>query len=125
MIGEYTILCVDDDKENLELLKAILEEEGYNLILASSGSEALKELRAKIPDLILLDVIMPDMTGIEVLKKIRSDNKMCDIPVVMLTASHELHYIKEAVETGAVSYIRKPFTHTVLLGVVKGFLGNR
>jgi CheY-like chemotaxis protein len=125
MIGEYTILCVDDDKENLELLKAILEPEGYNLIFAASGTEALKELLVKVPDLILLDIMMPDMTGIEVMKKIETGEKTRDIPVVMLTSSHELQYVKKAVEIGAVSYIEKPFTHTVILAVVKGFIEKR
>ena len=122
MIGEYTILCVDDDKENLELLKGMLEEEGYHLMLASSGAEALKQISVKIPDLILLDVMMPDMTGIEVLQKILSERETRDIPVVMLTSSKELEHVKTAVEAGAVSYIKKPFTHTAVLGIVKGFI---
>lgn len=124
MTRKYRILCVDDDKDMLELIKVILEQAGYDVCLSESGEDALKKISAEVPDLILLDIMMPIMPGLEVLKKIVSREKTRNVPVIMLTAINEFSYIKRAMELGASTYISKPFNRVMLLGLIHGFISQ-
>ena len=117
-----TILCVDDDSNNLALLEALLAPRGYETILAESGQAALEKAAAKPPDLILLDIMMPRMSGIEVLSRLRADEKTKAIPVVMVTALKETEDKIKALEAGCDDFISKPFDKVELLARVKSML---
>ncbi len=113
------ILIVDDLKQNLKLLNIILEAQGYQTSLALSGRDALERLRVLTPDLILLDLMMPDISGLEVCSEIKSQDEYKDIPIIFLTASQEESHLKEAYKLGAQDYVTKPFRKAELLGRIK------
>ena len=117
-----TILCVDDDSNNLALLEALLAPRGYETIFAESGQAALEKAAAEPPDLILLDIMMPKMSGLEVLEKLRADEKTRAIPVVMVTALKETEDKIKALEAGCDDFISKPFDKVELLARVKSIL---
>ncbi|WP_017294330.1 response regulator [Geminocystis herdmanii] len=112
---ESIILLVDDLKQNLKLLTFILEGENYQTSFALSGKDALERLNVLKPDLILLDLMMPDMNGLEVCEKIKSNQQYKDIPIIFLTASQEEHHLVEAYNIGASDYVAKPFKKPELL----------
>ncbi len=113
MTEAYCILAVDDEPFNLELIRSVfLEHDNVNISFARSGKEALKKLQENIYDVVLLDVQMPDMNGIEVLKQIKSQEKFDYLPVLMITANHELEI--EALDIGANDFITKPFKVDIL-----------
>lgn len=103
-----TILIVEDDKEIHIFLKQLLDE-NYTILTASNGLEALEIMETKIPDLIISDVMMPIMDGVELCKKVKSDLLTCNIPFIMLTAKESVLHRIEGLESGANSYIPKPF----------------
>lgn len=112
------ILVVDDDEQIRTFLIKSLEFEGYQIISASDGVEGWKILQGEKPDLVILDVRMPGMDGIEVLEKIRGDTEFKKIPVIMLTGESSDVNIISGLSTGADHYITKPFTiSSVLLGI--------
>jgi CheY-like chemotaxis protein len=106
-----SILVVDDNEDIRSLLSLVLLKEGYEVVLASDGAEALEKIKATKPDLILLDVMMPGLSGLDVLSIIRDDKdkKINEIPIMMITAKSTIADIDIAVELGASSYIIKPF----------------
>ncbi len=109
------VLVVDDEPANIFFLKGLLKEEGYLVTTASDGRECLDNLNVNKPDVILLDIMMPDISGIEVLEKIQENIKLKDIPVIMVTAKTESLDVEEALDKGAVEYIRKPIDEIELL----------
>jgi len=119
-----TILVVDDNKDIRDLITLILEDEGFGVIGADGGKVALATLREKHPDLVLLDIMMPEMSGYQVLREIRADKESVinKTPVVMLTAKSQVADIDEAIEAGATSYIVKPFIADSLVEKVASFL---
>jgi two-component system sensor histidine kinase/response regulator len=104
-----SVLIVDDNPKNLQLMSAVLRQKGYKLYLTNSGDNALQLLEKITPDLILLDVMMPGMSGFDVCRKIKAQEKFDDTPVVFLTAKNEVEDIVEGFTAGAVDYIVKPF----------------
>lgn len=104
-----SIMIVDDSRENLELLSEILRSKGYKVRPVLSGKLALKEAKSSPPDLILLDINMPEMNGYEVCKKLKADNALCDIPVIFISGLPEMKEKFEAFSLGGVDYITKPF----------------
>ena len=122
MKDKPVILAVDDQVQNIELLEAYLVGQGYEIIKAASGEEALEKLVHNQIDLILLDVMMPKMSGIEVLSRLRADEKTKAIPVVMVTALKETEDKIKALEAGCDDFISKPFDKTELLARVKSML---
>src|SRR5687767_3270177 len=88
--GEHLLLIVEDLPKNLQILGTILRTVGYHIAAATSGNQALSILENSIPDLILLDIMMPELDGFEVCKKLKSDNATADIPVIFLTAKNEI-----------------------------------
>ncbi len=104
------ILAVDDSPANLQLLAKILKREGYDVRISPSGALALSSARTQPPDLILLDIKMPDMDGFEVCEKIKNDRRLCDIPVIFISALHESLDKVKAFSLGGVDYITKPFS---------------
>ena len=117
-----TILCVDDEPKNLELLEALLVPRGYDVIMAINGSEALAKVALDPPDLILLDVMMPKLDGYEVCKKIKSIKETQFLPVVMVTALREEEERIKGVEAGCDDFISKPFDKNELSARVKSLL---
>lgn len=112
---KYVILIVDDIVQNLQVLGTTLMENNYEISMANNGFQALKLVEKVNPDLILLDVLMPDMTGFEVCEKIKAMDKFKDIPVIFLTAKTEAEDIVQGFEKGGVDYITKPFNKSELL----------
>ena len=122
MNNKPVILVVDDQFQNIELLEAYLAPQGYEIIKAASGQEALEKLLDNQIDLILLDIMMPKMSGLEVLEKLRADEKTRLIPVVMVTALKETQDKVKALEAGCDDFISKPFGKVELLARVKSIL---
>jgi CheY-like chemotaxis protein len=116
------ILVVDDDENILNLEKTILEQKGFQVTTAAGGAEALKVLADQSFDLILLDVMMPEVDGFTVCRKIKEEPRLRDIPVIFLTAKGGGEALAEGFESGAVMYINKPFTANKLLTIVNTML---
>ncbi|MFI5184741.1 MAG: PleD family two-component system response regulator [Vicinamibacteria bacterium] len=116
------ILVVDDDENILNLEKTILEQKGFDVTGAAGGVEALKLLAEQVFDLVLLDVMMPEVDGFTVCRKIKEDPRLKDIPVIFLTARGGGEALAEGFESGAVMYINKPFTANKLLTIVNTML---
>jgi class 3 adenylate cyclase/CheY-like chemotaxis protein len=119
--GKPRILVVDDTPENIRLLEALLEPRGYAVITASSGQEALAKLRDQHPDLVLLDVVMPEMDGYQVCRRLREDPATTVLPVVMVTASGSEQRVA-AIEAGADDFISKPLDQAELLARIRSLL---
>ncbi len=119
--SKQVILIVDDQSTNLKILSSVLSKQ-YSLSLANSGQNALKYLENNIPDLILLDIMMPDMDGYEVCARIKKNDHIKDIPVVFLTAKTDIEDVVKGFDCGAVDYITKPFNITELLVRVRNHL---
>ena len=117
-----TILAIDDEKDILKLLSYNLSKEGYQTLVAKSGEEGLALAQSKKPDLILLDLMMPGIDGLEVCRLLRSDRSTRHIPVIMLTAKNTEIDQVVGLEMGASDYISKPFSVKVLLARVKNAL---
>ena len=118
-MGKKLILAVDDEKDILKLLQYNLEREGYQVLCAKTGEEGLETVRSKRPDLVILDIMMPGIDGLEVCKILRANKDTKNIPILMLTAkSSEVDQIL-GLELGASDYISKPFSVKVLLARVK------
>ncbi|MBD2038526.1 response regulator [Leptolyngbya sp. FACHB-321] len=117
----YRLLAVDDVPDNLFLLQTILEMEGFVVDVATSGSIALRKIKAAPPDLILLDVMMPGMNGYEVTQQIRQDDTLPSIPILLISAHDEASAIR-GIELGANDFICKPIDFNELLTRVRTYL---
>ena len=113
------IMVVDDEQEILRLLKRILESEGYDVALAPNGSSALVLLEEHRPDLVILDIMMPGLNGLQVLDLIRQHS---NVPVIMLTGRCEVTTLHDALALGADDYVRKPFGTLELLARIRAKL---
>jgi len=116
------VLVVDDNQQNLELLQAYLEDLDCETVPAYDGLEALEIIAKRPPDLILLDVMMPKMSGFEVCRRIKNDPKTSDIPVIMVTALNEFGDIERGVDSGTDDFLSKPVNKLELLTRVKTML---
>lgn len=116
------ILVVDDLADNLFLFKTALEAEGYDVDTALNGRLALAKIEASPPDLVLLDVMMPGMNGYEVTQRIRQNDKLPFIPIVLVTACEETIAL-EGLNMGANDFVRKPINFDQLLARIKAFCG--
>jgi len=119
------VLIVDDNPQNAELLQAYLEPMSYDILIAADGLEALEKIETFVPDIILLDIMMPRMSGFEVCKRIKKNPKTADIPVVMVTALNELGDIERGVDCGADDFLSKPINKLELVTRVKSLLRVR
>jgi CheY-like chemotaxis protein len=124
-LRDSTILIVDDNAQNLELLQAYLESLGARLVTAGDGIEALAAIEQNKPDLILLDVMMPRMSGFEVCSKLKSDPATRSIPIIMVTALNEIGDIERGVESGTDDFLTKPVKKLELVTRVKSLLRVR
>jgi two-component system, sensor histidine kinase and response regulator len=116
------ILVVDDISKNLQVVGTMLRNEGYHVMPATSGAQALERAHAQPPDLILLDLMMPEMDGLEVCQRLKAEPLTLQIPVIFLTASNEMEHLMKGFEAGAVDYITKPFNAPELLARVRTHL---
>lgn len=124
-MAHESILAVEDDEDILELLKYNLTKEGYQITAVTSGEEGLQLARSTVPDLILLDLMLPEMDGLEVCRRLKIDSKTRHIPIIMLTAKGEETDVVTGLELGADDYITKPFSTRVLLARVRTVLRRR
>ena len=124
MTKQY-ILIVDDEPDILELLRYNLMREGFHVGVAATGEEALKLIRTQSPDLVLLDLMLPGMDGLEVCRLLRGDVATKHLPVVMITAKGEEADIVAGLELGADDYVTKPFSPRVLSARVKSVLRRK
>lgn len=120
------VLIVDDNLQNLELLQAYLEETDSSIALARDGLEALTEVEKRQPDLILLDVMMPRMSGYQVCSKLKADPATRDIPIIMVTALNEISDVERAiVDSGADDFLTKPVNKLELITRVRSLMRVR
>lgn len=114
-----TILVVEDEKELIDNLRILLESEGYHVILAENGVQALREIEQNIPDLIISDIMMPFMNGYELFNKVKKDLKTKITPFIFLTAKSDMPSLRKGMNLGADDYISKPFVPEDLLQAIK------
>jgi PleD family two-component response regulator len=119
------ILVVDDNPDNLRLLNGLLNEHNYKVRLASSGSRALATVRKEAPDLVLLDIMMPDMDGFEVAGQLKEDEKTAGIPIIFVSALFDTSDKVKAFSAGGVDYITKPFHSEEVLSRINTHLAIR
>lgn len=124
-LPESTVLVVDDNAQNVELIQAYLESLRCTTHVAVDGVDALEKVAQVKPDLILLDIMMPRMSGFEVCRRLKADPATRDIPIIMVTALNELGDIERGVESGTDDFLTKPINKLELLTRVKSLLRVR
>jgi DNA-binding response OmpR family regulator len=120
-----TLLVVDDEPELLSVLQRALEQHDYVVDTALAGAEAIAKAMARPPDLIILDLMLPQMSGLEVCRALRADERLQAVPVIFLTARHETAFKVAGLDLGADDYLTKPFEFHELLARVRARLRNR
>lgn len=118
----HTILVVDDDDALAEMIGLVLAQEGFNAVFCENGSRAFETFMRSTPDLVLLDLMLPGMNGIEVCQQIRRSS---NVPIIMLTAKSDTEDVVKGLEAGADDYIAKPFKHAELLARIRTRLRPR
>lgn len=124
MDTKKTIMVVDDNPDIITIVKTILEGRGYTVFSASSGPELLSILPNHKPDLIILDIMMPEMDGLEVLTRLKGKTETATTPVILLTAKVQYEDVLGGYKLGADYYITKPFTSTQLVNGINLLLGE-
>ena len=119
------VLCIDDEPGVVELVNLILKSQNIQVIGAHSGKEGLEIMRKDPPDAVLLDIMMPEMDGLEVLTKLKGVSDTTSIPVILLTAKVQYEDVLGGYKLGADYYITKPFTSTQLINGINLLLGER
>ena len=124
-MARQTILIIEDEEDIAELLRHSLVKEGYQPLVAASGEDGLKLARDKLPTLILLDLMLPGMDGLEVCRKLRAEPKTSAMTILMLTAKGEESDVVVGLELGADDYVTKPFSPKVLLARIRALLRRK
>ena len=119
------ILAIDDTPENIEILRVRLNANGYEVLSAVDGEDGLAKARELLPDLILLDVMMPKMDGIAVVRELKKDPALRSIPVILVTAKSQTRDLVEGLDAGGDDYLTKPFDHSALLARVRSMLRQK
>jgi DNA-binding response OmpR family regulator len=117
-----TILVVDDEPNARSLLRLILVRAGFEVLVAQDGYEALNEVEDKIPDAMILDIMMPGIDGFEVCEKLRSDERTANLPIIMLSARADPESVNKGLQVGATKYLTKPVTPELLTKHVREVL---
>ncbi|MGZ3862124.1 MAG: response regulator [Bacteroidia bacterium] len=117
-----TVLIIEDNLEIRENAAELLELEGYSVIIAADGNAGEKLAKEKLPDLIICDIMMPGITGYEVLERLKQNNATSTIPFIFASASAEKKEIQEGLNKGAQGYLAKPFTHDDLMSEIRRWL---
>jgi len=120
--SKRTIMVVDDEPDIVKIVRVLLEDNGFNVRCANSGKDLFAVLEELKPDLIILDIMMPEIDGLEVLTRLKGDPSTASIPVILLTAKVQHEDILEGYKTGAEYYITKPFTRVQLLDGINSVL---
>jgi CheY-like chemotaxis protein len=121
---KHKVLVVDDNPDSVAIMRGILEGRGYDVAAAHSGTEALQFLEKETVDLVLLDIMMPEMSGMEVLQRIKDDTATGRLPVILVTAKTQDEDVLSGYQYGADYYITKPFTAKQLLYGIELILGK-
>ena len=116
------VLVIDDCQDNLLLMELLLQSEGYRVNLASSGTQGLAEIKKSVPDLVVLDLMMPDLSGLEVIQRLKKSRRLSDIPTLLLTANANLKR-QDAPDADEVCY--KPFNIGNILDKISSLLSRR
>jgi DNA-binding response OmpR family regulator len=116
------ILVVDDEEDILELVRYNLEREGFQVTCAESGEKAMQTIRKEVPDLVVLDLMLPGIDGLEVARRLKKDHKTAGLPIVMLTAKGEEADMVTGLELGADDYVTKPFSPRIMIARIKAVL---
>jgi len=124
MSGGRLVLVADDEEDILALVTTILERAGYEVVSVRDGAEALTAVRDRRPDLAVLDISMPEVDGLEVLRRIRADADTSELPVLLLSAQAQEADVKLGFATGASAYVKKPFSPRDLTDRVDKLLGH-
>lgn len=125
MKQKYIILVVDDEPTNVFLLFKIIECQDYKVLTAGSGVEALEIMGQIKPDLVLLDLMMPRISGFEVLDQMKNNHSTKSIPVIIITAMDDSKNKEQAIHAGASAYLTKPITKKIVLDTVSHILNNK
>ncbi|RMG94754.1 MAG: response regulator [Chloroflexi bacterium] len=120
----WSILIVDDEAMTRKLLRMMLGPAGYEIFEAEDGLDALHQVAKQVPDLIILDIMMPNMDGLEVCRRLRAQKETADIPIIILSARTSSHYIEEGLRAGATRYLTKPITRQEILHHVREVLAD-
>jgi len=120
--ASFRVLVVDDQSSNIQVVGSILGKLGYEIVPAADGATAMKRIALRAPDLILMDVIMPGLSGFEVCRQIRENPAWKDIPVIFVSAADDKELVVRAFDEGGVDYVTKPFNHAELLSRVRTHL---
>ncbi len=124
-MAKEKILVVDDEEDILELLRYNLEREGYQVFVADKGEKALKTAKAENPDLIVLDLMLPGIDGLEVTRNLKSMDKTKNIPIIMLSAKGDESDIVSGLELGADDYVTKPFSPKILIARMRAVMRRK
>jgi two-component system response regulator MtrA len=118
-----TVLIVDDEMSNTQLFGIMLELEGYRPLAASDAPTALEALRQQTPDVMIVDVMLPGASGLDLCRKVRTELGLADLPIVIVSAKSQLADVQAGVAAGATVYLTKPVTKAELLGAVRQAMG--
>ncbi len=124
-LSDGTVLLVDDNTQNLELIQAYMESMPCRILVAHDGIEAMARIEQDHPDVVLLDVMMPRMSGFEVCQRVKANPATRETTIIMVTALHEIGDMERAVECGCDDFVSKPVNKVELLTRVRGLLGLR
>jgi two-component system phosphate regulon response regulator PhoB len=124
-MAKESVLIVEDEEDIQELLRYNLDKDGYRTEIAPTGEAALKSIRRHVPDVVLLDLMLPGIDGLEIAKILKADDQTRKIPLIMVTAKGEEADIVTGLELGADDYITKPFNHKVLIARLRAVLRRR
>ena len=123
-LNKPIILCVDDEPANLKLLENILVPRGYEVVTAASGEAALQKVKTQTIDLILMDLMLPGMDGLQVSRKIKDNKKAKNIPIIMLTARSGVESYIKSLSSEVFAHLHKPFETDALVKIVRNALGQ-
>jgi len=123
-VKKNRILVVEDEESLLKLESILLSSKGYNVTGVMDGKSALEEIATNKPDLVILDIMLPEIDGFEVCRRIKENPETSGIPVVMLTAKKNSQDVARGTEVGAAAYLTKPFKSAKVIEVIEGLIGN-